>query len=545
MPAKVAEPPLKRKRSDGAAKPKKRAKPESSSDGSEDESPEADILLLENAILESKKNYNNISKLLEFASAQGDEETSVIATVSLCRVFIRLLAAGHLTRNPGQSEKEIVVIQWLKGRLADYKQVILTALCEETTASTALTLAMRILKAEGQHLSSKEEYNFPREFLKDIVSALVKEASEDVRQEFCEKFLGEFCDVRFYTFKALKTILAEDSAGINSDTLFGNAFDILSFFEDVPDSAEDLGEFYTAPPKKKNHPVSSLNQQKKQGQEAWVALLRTGPNRDQRKQVLEIMTQSIAPWFTQPELLADFLTDSYNEGGSISLLALSGVFFLIQNRNLDYPSFYRKLYSLLDSSILHSKHRSRFLRLLDTFLGSTHLPAVMVASFIKRLSRLCLNAPPAAIVATVPWLYNLFKKHPLTTFMMHRESRSEEEKQIIKTNGLDDPFLADEEDPMETRAIDSCVWELVQLQSHYHPNVATIAKIISEQFTKQTYNMEDFLDHSYSSLLDAELSKQVKKPPVVEFMIPKRVFLPHDAASGVEDNLLTRLWNFQ
>lgn len=545
MPAKIAEPPLKRKRSDGAAKPKKRAKPESSSSGSEDESPEADILLLENAILESKKNYNNISKLLELATADDEEEAALLATVSLCRVFIRLLAAGSLTRNPGQSEKDIVVIQWLKGRLSDYKQVVLSALSDDATASTALTLAMRILKAEGQHLSSKEEYNFPREFLKDIVSALVKEASEDARQEFCEKFLGEFCDVRFYAFKALKAILSEDSTGIKADTLFGNAFDILSFFEEVPDSAEDLGEFYTAPPKKKNHPVSSLNQQKKQGQEAWVALLRVGPNRDQRKQVLEIMTKSIAPWFTQPELLADFLTDSYNEGGSISLLALSGVFFLIQHRNLDYPSFYRKLYSLLDSSILHSKHRSRFLRLLDTFLGSSHLPAVMVASFIKRLSRLGLNAPPAAIVASVPWIYNLFKKHPLCTFMMHREARSDEERRMIQTNGLDDPFNPEEEDPMETRAIESCVWELVQLQSHYHPNVATIAKIISEQFTKQSYNIEDFLDHSYSSLLDAELSKQVKKPPVVEFMIPKRVFLPHDPESGVEDNLVTKLWNFQ
>ncbi|KAI1841701.1 hypothetical protein JX266_012069 [Neoarthrinium moseri] len=544
MPGKIAEAPLKRKRSKDAEQPKKRARSESNA-SSDDHDPQADILLLENEILESKKHYNNITKLLEIAQDTEHEETALVATVSLCRVFLRLLAAGSLARTPGQSEKDIVVVQWLKGKLSEYKQLTLAALAKEDTASTALTLAMRVLKAEGQHLSSKEEYSFPKAFLTEIVGTLVRRASEDVRQEFCEKFMAEFGDVRFYAFKALKDVLTEDAEGRTPEDLFDNAFDMLSFFEDVPDSAEDLGEFYISEPKKKNHPVASLTQQKKQGQEAWLALLRLGPDRAQRKQVLEIMTQSIAPWFTKPELLADFLTDSYNAGGSISLLALSGVFYLIQHRNLDYPSFYRKLYSLIDAEILHSKHRSRFLRLLDTFLGSSHLPAVLVASFIKRLARLCLNAPPAAIVAIIPWIYNLFKKHPLCTFMIHREVRTQEEKDLIQNEGLADPFDAEEEDPMETQAIDSCLWEVVQLQSHYHPNVATIAKIISEQFTKQSYNIEDFLDHSYSSLLDAELSKQIKKAPVVEFMIPKRILLPHDPTSGVEDNLITKLWDFQ
>lgn len=492
---------MKRKRTEAAQKPKKRAKSADSGSGSDDDDDgQAQILLLENEILESKKNYNNITKLLEIAQDYEDGETAVFATVSLCRVFLRLLAAGSLTRNPGQSEKEIVVIQWLKGKLAEYKQLVLAALADEGTATTALTLSMRILKAEGQYVSSKEEYNFPKAYMKEIVAVLIRDGSEDIRQEFCEKFVGEYCDVRFYTFKAIKDVLSEDTEGVSQEDLFGSTFDILSFFEDVPDSADDLGEFYTSPPKKKNHPVTSLTQHKRQGQDAWLAALNLGPNRDQRKQVLEIMTRSIAPWFTKPELLADFLTDSYNTGGSISLLALSGVFYLIQNRNLDYPSFYQKLYSLLDADILHSKHRSRFLRLLDTFLASSHLPAVMVASFIKRLSRLCLNAPPAAIVSIVPWMYNLFKKHPLCTFMMHREVRTDEERALIESEGLNDPFDADEEDPMETQAIDSSLWEIVQLQTHYHPNVATIAKIISEQFTKQSYNIEDFLDHSYSSV---------------------------------------------
>ena len=156
---------------------------------------------------------------------------------------------------------------------------------------------------------------------------------------------------------------------------------------------------------------------------------------------------------------------------------------------------------MLDNDILHSKQRSRFFRLMHIFLSSTHLPAALVASFIKRLSRLALHAPPAAIVAIVPWIYNMFKSHPTTTFMMHRIPQSTEERELIEKQGAYDPFDMTEMNPMVTGAIDSCVWELVSLQNHYHPNVASLAKIISEQFTKERYNLDDFLDHSYASLL--------------------------------------------
>jgi U3 small nucleolar RNA-associated protein 19 len=286
-----------------------------------------------------------------------------------------------------------------------------------------------------------------------------------------------------------------------------NIFGLLTSVKGVPTSKDDLDNFYINAPSKKTHALYSLTQHKKQAQEAWTALMAKGLSKDQKKKALDIMATSIAPWFTKPELLMDFLTDCYNAGGSTSLLALSGVFYLIQERNLDYPSFYSKLYSLLDADILHSRHRSRFFRLLDTFLASSHLPAALVASFIKRLARLTLNAPPSAIVAIIPWIYNLLKKHPLCTFMIHRVPRSDEEKKLLRDEGFDDPFLADELDPMETHAIDSSLWELVQLQSHYHPNVATIAKIISEQFTKQIYNLEDFLDHSYASVSTPSPSK--------------------------------------
>ncbi|KAK7700219.1 Maturation and nuclear export of 40S ribosomal subunits interacting protein [Diaporthe eres] len=554
----------KRKRPNATEPPKKRARSDSASSGhdqTEDDDeggdPQAKILLLETAILESKRNYNNITNLLHIARVQdNDEGEALLATVALCRVFIRLLAAGSFLRRKNLAEKDVILVHWLRDRLAEYHEVLLSFLTSDDHALTALTLSMRLLKAHGQYpYREADEHSFPKVLLRDVVAALCRPGADQVRREFVEKFVDEYDDIRLYTFKAIHDKLAEQGAqsvsgsgsgsGSEHDGSFEAVFELLSSIEGVPQSREELVDFYVDPPKKqKGHELFSVSKHKKAAQDAWLALMGRDMTRDQRKRLLDIMSRVIAPWFTKPELLMDFLTDCYNSGGSMSLLALSGVFYLIQERNLDYPAFYIKLYSLLDADILHSKYRSRFFRLLDIFLASSHLPAALVASFIKRLARLSLNAPPSAIVTIIPWMYNLFKKHPTTTFMMHRVPRTEEEKEKLAAEGMDDPFDPEVQDPMETHAIDSCIWEIVQLQSHYHPNVATIAKIVSEQFTKQFYNMEDFLDHSYASLLEAEMGKNIRKAPVVEFQIPKRIFLPHDAGSQAEDSLQAKLWDF-
>lgn len=555
----------KRKRPNTTEPPKKRARSESTStssdngqdgdgdDADDGDDPQAKILLLETAILESKRNYNSITTLLHIARDQdNDEDKALLATVALCRVFIRLLAGGSLHRKKNLAEKDVILVHWLRDRLAEYHEVLLSFLTNDDHALTALTLSMRLLKAHGQYpYRDADEHSFPKALLRDIVAALCRPGVDQVRREFVEKFVDEYDDIRLYTFKAIQDRLSDQGAesasvaGSRPDGLFAAVFELLSSIEGVPQSREELADFYVDPPKKqKGHELFSVSKHKRAAQDAWLALMGRDMTRDQRKRLLDIMSRVIAPWFTKPELLMDFLTDCYNSGGSMSLLALSGVFYLIQERNLDYPAFYTKLYSLLDADILHSKYRSRFFRLLDIFLASSHLPAALVASFIKRLARLSLNAPPSAIVTIIPWMYNLFKKHPTTTFMMHRVPRTKEEKEKLATEGMDDPFDTDVLDPMETRAIDSCIWEIVQLQSHYHPNVATIAKIVSEQFTKQFYNMEDFLDHSYASLLEAEMGKNIRKAPVVEFQIPKKIFLSHAVDSQADDSLQVKLWDF-
>ena len=282
-----------------------------------------------------------------------------------------------------------------------------------------------------------------------------------------------------------------------SEAQVQNALSMLAAVQPISEEAEGFPDCFLlpSPETKKGNAISSRAAHMRLAQRAWMALMSRRLPKSQRKRVLEIMSEQIAPCFLKVELLMDFLTDSFNVGGSTSLMALSGLFYLIQHKNLDYPQFYIKLYSLLNEDMMHSKHRSRFFRLLSTFLGSTHLPAKLVSSFIKRLSRLCLHAPPSGVVVVVPWIYNLLKSHPTCTFMIHRTGALVDEER-----GWGDPFQMDEPDPMNTDAIESSLWEIETLQSHYHPNVATIAKIISEQFTKHAYNIDDFLDHSYASV---------------------------------------------
>jgi U3 small nucleolar RNA-associated protein 19 len=135
--------------------------------------------------------------------------------------------------------------------------------------------------------------------------------------------------------------------------------------------------------------------------------------------------------------------------------------------------------------------------------------------------------------------------------MLHREGTTEELDRWRK-DGVVDPFDPEEEDPLETGAIDSCLWELETLRGHWQPNVATLARILGEQFTKASYGLEDFLDHSYGSMFAAEMKKNVnsERPPVVEFEVPKRIFFEVEREGGNEDlseaaaNPLLSLWEF-
>ena len=120
--------------------------------------------------------------------------------------------------------------------------------------------------------------------------------------------------------------------------------------------------------------------------------------------LLKEISLQVIPFLPRPLLLTDFLLTSYSVGGAISLLALSSVYTLISQHNLEFPQFYVKLYQLFSPEVMHVKYRARFFHLSSLFLSSTHLPEYLVAAFVKRLARLCLTAPAHCIPMSLRFL---------------------------------------------------------------------------------------------------------------------------------------------
>jgi U3 small nucleolar RNA-associated protein 19 len=205
MPGTLQDGNAKRKRPSILEKSRKRARSRSSSNSDDSDDGKERIFALEAAVLESKKNYNNISTLVEFLGNRDDIDTALAAAVALCRIYTRLLAAGALRKSPGLSDNEVLVMQWLRARLTEYKEGLLPFFTDAEAALTALTLSMRLLKAESSGLRGNADYRSPDGHLLQIVRALLQEDVEDgIRREFVENFVLEFDDVRFYTFKSIK-----------------------------------------------------------------------------------------------------------------------------------------------------------------------------------------------------------------------------------------------------------------------------------------------------------------------------------------------------
>lgn len=253
-------------------------------------------------------------------------------------------------------------------------------------------------------------------------------------------------------------------------------------------------------------------------------------------EVLVRLHAQILPHLTKPTMLHDFLVSCLDSRGATALLALNAIFTLVTKHNLDYPHFYTRLYAMLDASVLHMKYRARFLRLLETFLSSTHLSSTLVASFAKRLSRLSLRAPPAAIASVVPFVYNLLKRHPRCLSMIHKEWDGD--RLNIGPAGVTDPFDPFETDPLLTNALESSLWELASFgaaavargnsagaavedgaspgEAHYLGSVTSLARIMAEPFTRERYSLDDFLDITYGTLFETETRKTLNKPKLGE-----------------------------
>lgn len=177
----------------------------------------------------------------------------------------------------------------------------------------------------------------------------------------------------------------------------------------------------------------------------------------------------------------------------------------------------------MSTRVMYAKYRARFYSLMTKCLVlNAMLPAHLVAAFIKRLCRCALSGPPSSALFVLALVSNLLKKHPECNCLIQRQEGKD----------MEDSFVADEDDPVACRALQSSLWELAVFERHFCPAVATLAKSIgrAEEDKAPLYDIEEFANHTYASLFGQE--KKKKTQTALTFKKPSTLFTDDDIFSG-------------
>ena len=169
-----------------------------------DDDRQAQILLLETQILESRRHYNNIATLIATLNETDHRrDRDVAAAVALCRVFSRLAVAGNLSKTKNAAENEAIIVDWLKERYKEYTEALSGMLRHGNTGrqNTALTLLLRLIKVDAAYVNPGEERIWRTGLFSKLIQALVEaDGSQEIREEFLEKYVEKYADIRYYTF---------------------------------------------------------------------------------------------------------------------------------------------------------------------------------------------------------------------------------------------------------------------------------------------------------------------------------------------------------
>lgn len=287
---------------------------------------------------------------------------------------------------------------------------------------------------------------------------------------------------------------------------------------------------------------------------AWITFLKLPLPLDVYKQVLVSLHQAVIPHLSNPVMLCDFLTKSYDIGGVISVMALSSLYILLTQHGLEYPNFYEKLYALLTPSIFMAKHRAKFFQLLDSCLKSPLLPAYLASAFAKKLSRLSISVPPSGGLVIVALIHNLLRRHPSINCLVHWEDDEAAKEDIeadkrVSDNADDartgtdvsdrklgvDHFNDEERDPKKSRAMRSSLWEIDTLRHHYCPPVSRFVLSLENDLTVRAktteISIQDFSSGSYSTIFGDEIRRRVKQVPLAFYKAtPTSLFAESDFA---------------
>lgn len=384
---------------------------------------------------------------------------------------------------------------------------------------------MKLLAIEGSHSQS-----FPILQLNKIISKLL--LSDKLMKNLIVR-LSEYTayeDFRYYTWKLImKNLMPTNKNDLN--TIFiQNYLELLNVLIVAPTQAavseeEDDKKYFCKSIKLE---ATAL---RKNVNKVWNFIVQWPHTEFTQRQLLVLLLEKIIVHLEKPTMLTDYLMDTLDIGGPISLLALQGIFILIHKYNMSYPNIYEKLYMMFEPEIFHMKFKPRLFYLADIFLTSTYLPETLVAAFMKRLARLALIAPPQDIIIILYFIGNLIVRHPGLKRLIYNHSMGGQEV----TN---DPFVMDEADPNKSRALESSLWEIQLLRNHMLPNVSQAAKHIITQPIKNEWDLGNYLELKENDIFDQEISMRTREYALT-FMRPLEPKAHQHTSSA-----MSRYWKF-
>ncbi|KAI8091015.1 uncharacterized protein B0P05DRAFT_577541 [Gilbertella persicaria] len=262
----------------------------------------------------------------------------------------------------------------------------------------ALNILLANMKAESESFMEHHgSYHFANAVYGPIVKEIITSTNfnEHMRKELVEKYLNVYDDLRHYFLKDAAEVMEQayqkketqkksssykkvklSNEADSEDNLRLMATNVLLILEGIrtmPTEANEIDEFWTVNPiqyepkskqdnktddllgdegllsdsepeneetaakkegKKRKHPLLQLRVHKRGFSDCWLSLMKLPLTEEMYKRILLILHKRILPHMHEPKLLMDFLTDSYNVGGAVSLLALNGLFTLIVDHNL-------------------------------------------------------------------------------------------------------------------------------------------------------------------------------------------------------------------
>lgn len=362
---------------------------------------------------------------------------------------------------------------------------------KQSDSQQALSTCMKFIATEGNFPLEEHQNNantFPIVHLNKVISKLLlsQRLMKNVIVRLSEYTMyDDFC---YFVWKLLLKNLVPTNRNDLNNEFIQNYLELLNVL--IP-TANDGKKFDEDENNKRflcKHVKFDQQLLRKNVNKIWNFIVQWPHNDITQRHLLVLLLEKVLVYLEKPALLTDYLMDSLDCGGQISLLALQGIFILIHKYNMSYPNIYEKLYAMFEPEIFHMKFKPRLFHLADIFLSSTYLPETLIAAFAKRLARLALVAPPQDIIIILYFIGNLIIRHPGL------------KRLICDANGggheiSNDPFLMDESDPNKSMALNSSLWEIQLLKSHMLPYIAQTAKnIISQPLPNQEWDLGEYLE---------------------------------------------------